>query len=121
MVYIVKKLLFSIKDKSLLISFNYNLEKENLSLINTNIISDNKLIFSDDYIEKNEFIVGKFLKEIITDNNINQIIITNFEIIKILSETLEMIDIIDSLFISDEGNFPYEIYEILVKNKNLII
>lgn len=115
----MKKILFSIKENTLLITYSYNIEKESISLINTNIISDNKLIFSDNYIQQNSPIVGKFLKEIVTDNNITKLVITSFDIIVVLANTLKMIENVNTLFISDEGNFPYEIYEILIKTGNI--
>ena len=112
----MKKILITIKNNSLIFTFNYKLDNEIKDLINTNIISDNKLIFSDEYIKDNSHIIGLFIKELIHDQKIKKLIITNLEIITILKNSFNEIDTIDTLYISDENNFTYEAYEILTKS-----
>ena len=109
----MKKILVAIKNNSLIFTFNYKLEEEIKNIINTNIISDNKLVFSDEYIKKNYKLVGLFINDLVNNNKICRFVITNFEIISILKYTFDYIDNIDSLFISDETNFTYEAYEII--------
>ncbi|MBR1416510.1 MAG: class B sortase [Bacilli bacterium] len=109
----MKKVLIAIKNNSLIFTFNYQLIEDVKDLMNTNIISDNKLIFSDDYIIENSKIVGLFIKELIINKTISRVVITNLEILKILKSSFEVIDNVDTLFISDESNFTYEAYEIL--------
>ena len=114
----MKKILITIKSKSLLFTFNYKLDEDVKDLVNTNIISDNELIFSDEYIKENSHIVGLFIKELIEDQKINKLIITNLEILNIFKDTLKDINNIDTLYISDENNFTYEAYEIITNNSN---
>jgi len=49
----MKKILISIEDNNLKISYK-NHKKIREDLINTNIISDNELLFGIDYLENNE-------------------------------------------------------------------
>ena len=115
----MKKILITIKNKSLLFTFNYKLDEEVKDLVNTNIISDNKLIFSDDYIKDNSHIVGLFVKELIVEQKIKKLIITNLEILTIFKTALKDITNIDTLYISDENNFTYEAYEIITSYPNI--
>ena len=73
----MKKILIELKKNSLIFEYNYKYQEHKEDLINTNIISDNKLIFSDEYIINNYNLVGLFIKELIQNNNIDKIIITN--------------------------------------------
>lgn len=111
----MRKILISIKNSSLFFTFNYKLDKDVKDLMNTNIISDNQLLFSDDYIIDNSKIFGLFIKELLNNNKINKVIITSLDIITILKDAFKEIDSIDTLYISDENNFTYEAYEILIK------
>lgn len=113
----MRKISITIKDNSLVFSFNYKIDKNTNDLLNTNIISDNRLIFSDEYIEANHNIFGLFIKEIINDKKITTIIITNLSILSIIKDSLEVIDKVDKLYVNDENNFTFEAYEILVKLK----
>ena len=114
----LKKILINIKNNYLIFSFNYKTDEDIKKIIDTNIISDNKLVFSDDYISNNKHIVGMFIKDLINDQKIKKIIITNLEIITILKEALKEISNVDTLYISDENNFTYEAYEIIIKQSN---
>ena len=46
----MKKILINIKDDYLFFSYRTSINKEQGNLLNTNIISDNELVFSEDYI-----------------------------------------------------------------------
>ena len=111
----MKKILIIINNNSLIFSFNNQFDITTKSLLNTNVISNNELIFSDEYILSNGKIMGLFLKELIIEKSINKIIIGKFEIITLLKEVLSKINNIDTLYISDESNFTYEAYESIIK------
>ena len=82
----MKKILISINDNSLIFSYNRQHDEELNTLMNTNVISNNELIFSDEYIINNSKIVGLFLKELISEKKINHIIITKLSILSILKK-----------------------------------
>ncbi len=118
----MKKILVELKKNTLILEYNYKYQEHKDDLINTNIISDNKLIFSDDYIIENSNIVGLFIKELIQTNQITKLVITNLEILVTFKGVLNIIPDIDTLYISDENNFTYEAYEIIIntnKFKNI--
>ena len=114
----LKKIVINIKNNYLVFSYNYKSDEDIKGLVDTNIISDNKLIFSDEYIKNNSHIVGLFIKDLINDQKIKKMIITNIEIISILKDSLKDISNVNSLYISDENNFTYEAYEIITNNTN---
>ena len=62
MVNSVKKILISIQNHTIIFSYKTNNSSINNDLINTNIISNNELIFSDIYIQENEKIISSFIK-----------------------------------------------------------
>ena len=49
----MKKVLISIKDNQIIFSYKTNNSNISSDLINTNIISENELVFSDIYIKEN--------------------------------------------------------------------
>ena len=108
------KILFSIKDKSLILTYNYQKEQEE-NLLKTNVLKKDKIIFSSEYIEKNGHTVGRFINEAVKHYNIEKIIITKLDMLKTLEKVLDTIEMIDTLYISDEENFTYEAYEIIVR------
>ena len=114
----MKKILINIKNNYLIFSFNYISDDEIISIVDTNIISDNKLVFSDEYIKDNSHIVGLFFRDLISDQKIKKVIITNLEIITILKDSLNEISNVNTLYISDENNFTYEAYEIITNCTN---
>lgn len=114
----MKKILINIKNNYLVFSFNYITDDDIKKIVDTNIISDNKLVFSDEYIRSNSHIFGLFFKDLINDQKIKKIIITNLEIITILKDSLKNISNVNTLYISDENNFTYEAYEIITKQSN---
>ena len=58
------KILLQIKDNKLYFSKKIRLNSEQKSLINTNVISQNELVFSDEYIINNIKLVHNFVKEL---------------------------------------------------------
>ena len=69
----MKKILITIKADTLQFRYCQKKEKNNKDLLNTNVISDNELLFSDVYIENNNKIVSNFVKELVVDQNIKNV------------------------------------------------
>ena len=57
----MKKVLIGIKDNALTFKYKKSVDKINNNLVNTNIITHNELVFSDEYIEENKKIVTGFV------------------------------------------------------------
>ena len=69
----MKKLLFKIKDNTLVIKEKIKLSTNYKNLLNTNVISSDELIFSDEYLITNSKIVASFINEIVDSYKINTI------------------------------------------------
>lgn len=67
----MKKILIKIKDNSLIVKEKVKLSPEYKNILNTNVISCNELVFSDEYIENNQRLVSTFLNELTKTYNIN--------------------------------------------------
>lgn len=84
-----------------------NLDK---TLLNTNIISNEKLLFSLDYIKKNQKLVSSFLKEIILEKKTNTIVCNDMEVISIVGYTFKNAPI-TKVLMNTNDNFTYNAYE----------
>ena len=114
----MKKITVIIQDDTIL--FKYRKSKlTEPNLLNTNVISNNELIFSEDYLNENAKIVSLFLKELINEKNVTKIIISNNELANIVLDLLKNISNIEELSITDDDNLTYAICEKIIKNKNI--
>ncbi len=112
----MKKILISIKKNYLAFSYKRNTNAMQKKLLNTNIISDNELVFSEDYIEKNFKIVAAFLKEICEQYNIHIISFQKNEMFNLLFDLFKKNPYIKVLYLFEETSLPYYIYEGIIKN-----
>lgn len=115
----MKKVLIKIANNNLTFSYKNSYNKISNDLINTNIISDNELVFSDEYIRENIKIVSTFIKELILQYNINQVNIKNIDLTLLILDILSKIDTINSLNISDDEQITYAICEKLINMKRI--
>ena len=70
----MRKITISIQDSSLYFKFR-NKKLDDVNLLNTNIISNNQLVFSDDYINNNERLVSLFIHDLIKENKITGLLL----------------------------------------------
>ena len=112
----MKKILIQIKDNKLHFSLKKRLNTEQKSLINTNVISENELVFSDEYIVQNKILVHNFIKELIIDYNINTIVIKEFEIAPMVLYISSNIKNITSLYLLEESILTYQIANRIIKH-----
>jgi len=78
------KVLVKIKDDRLSFINRKKLNLEYKNMLNTNVISNDELVFSDEYIKENYKIVSTFLNELIKTYNINTLSFQNMEVAKIM-------------------------------------
>ena len=72
----MKKITVTIKDNTIL--FKYRIKKPvEPNLLNTNVISNNELVFSDEYLKENVKIVSLFLNELIQEKEITDVVISD--------------------------------------------
>ena len=115
----MKKVLINIKNNQII--FSYKTSNSNISsdLINTNIISENELVFSDIYIKENSKILTSFIKELSIQYNIKEAVITKIDLAPLIINILSRATIIESLYIKEDDTITYEICESLVNIKHI--
>ena len=86
----LKKILIGIKDNALTFKYKKSSDKFDSNLINTNIITHNELVFSDEYINENKKIVISFVRQLIEQYHVTQLIIKESDI------TLTALDLINN-------------------------
>ena len=117
----MKKILIGIKDNALTFSYKKSADKINNNLVNTNIITDNELVFSDVYIEENKKIVISFVKELIAQYNISQLIIKESILTFTAFDLINDSDKIKAVFFREEKQLSYEICEKVLTNHHIRI
>ncbi len=115
----MKKILIQIKNNRLCFSLRKRLNTEQKNLINTNVISENELVFSDEYIEANIKIVHNFVKELVNDYNVNTIVIKELEIAPLVLRVSSMIPKLQNLFILEESIVNYKTCERIIKTNTI--
>ncbi len=113
------KVLFQIKDNKLFVQEKKRLKQEQKSLINTNVISQNELAFSDEYLLENEKIVNNFLKELINSYNINTLVIKEFKIAPLVLNVTKNISKLINLHLLEESVLTYKITEKIIKTNTI--
>ena len=115
MVNSVKKILISIHNNSIIFSYKTNNSSISNDLINTNIISNNELIFSDKYIEENKKIVSSFIKELTIQYSINKAIISKMDLAPLILSMLKKAVNITELEIKEEETLSFAVCELLIE------
>ena len=113
------KILFQIKDNMLFVQEKKRLKNEQKALINTNVISQNELLFSDEYIAQNTKLLHSFIQELINTYNINTLIIKESEIAPLVLEITKDIDKLTNLHLLEESILTYKICNSIIKSNNI--
>ena len=114
----MKKIAVLIKDNSLF--FKYRTKKiTEPNLLNTNVISNNELVFSDEYIIENKKIVGLFIADLVREQEVKTIIVSNNELALLVMDILDKVDTIDTLRIEEDDNLTYALCEKIVNGKKI--
>ena len=113
------KILFKIKDNSLQILNRKKLNSDYKNMLNTNVINNNELVFSDEYIKSNYRIMVSFLNGLIDEYHINKLVFQNNDVANLFMPFMPSIENIEYLYIESDEIFLYQYYEYLKKNKNM--
>lgn len=113
----MKKILLLIKKNYLFFSYKESVEKDVEILINTNVISDNELVFSEEYIKENSKIISTFIKELCDAHNISKISFEKNEIALMIIDLISKNNKIDSIYLLEEKTPTYELVDKIVKSK----
>lgn len=100
--------------------FKYRVKKlTEPNLLNTNVISNNELVFSDEYLQNNVKLVGLFICDLAKERNITEINVSNNELCMLILDIIKKIPTISKLTITDNENLTYSLCEQLCKTKNI--
>lgn len=113
----MRKILIHIQNNALIFSYKRN-QTIREDLMNTNIISDSELVFSDDYIETNKRIVMPFFKELCSMNSIDTLVFQNSILADSLIDYFKTFKIL-TIKIKKEESVPYSFCEKLIAFKTL--
>ena len=114
----MRKIIININNTDILFSYKTNQSSINDNLVNTNIISNNELIFSDEYIRDNYRILSSFIKELAIQYNINRVIFTKVDLAEFIIPVLDRAITIKDLVIKENEALTYMICENLIKIKH---
>ena len=112
----MKKILIKIQDNSLVVKERIKLSTEYKSILNTNVISCNELVFSDDYIENNKKIVATFLDELTKNYNVDTIIIENNSFALLFLDILKNNKQIRTVIFKEECPITFHMCEQIMKS-----
>lgn len=114
----MKKITITIKDNALI--FKYRIKKlAEPNLLNTNVISNNELVFSDEYLKDNVQLVGLFICDLAKEHNIDEIIVSSNEIGELVTDIINKLPTIKKFTIMEDDNLSYSLCEQIVKSKNI--
>lgn len=114
----MKKITVLIKDNTLIFKYRTNKPVEP-NLLNTNVITNNELVFSDEYILRNSKIVGLFIYDLAKEREIKEISVTTNEIGELVLDVVKKLSTIDCFIVTDDSNVSYLLCEKIIKNKNI--
>ena len=111
----MRKIVISIQNNALIFSYKTS-QVIREDLMNTNIISDSELVFSDDYILQNRKLVVPFFEELCEMNSIDTLTFQN-NILAIFLIDFFSQEIIRTVRVKKHENASYELCEKLLKKK----
>lgn len=114
----MKKIAIEIKEDTLFFKYRTN-KPVPVDLLNTNVISNNELVFSDDYIVKNAKIVSLFINDLAIDRNIKNIAISNNEMALDIINLLKGIKEVSCLDLKEDTTLSYSLYEKIIGLSNI--
>lgn len=114
----MKKITITIKDNSLIFKYRTNKPVEP-NLLNTNVISNNELVFSDEYIKENTKLVSLFICDLAKEKGIQEVVVSNNEVGILISDILKRLPLVTKFTIMEDDNLSYSLCELIVKSKNI--
>jgi hypothetical protein len=114
----MKKITVLIKNKTLIFKYRTNKPVEP-NLLNTNVIANNELVFSDEYMLKNSKIVGLFISDLAKERDIKEISVTTNDMGELDLNIVKKLSNIDCFTITDDSNLSYSLCEKIIKSKNI--
>lgn len=101
------KILVQLKDNCMHFKVRKKLTEEYKNMLNTNIISDNEILFSDEYILDNIKIVAPFLNQIAKQSDVDTVCIDVCDITLLILDLVSLMPDINGLIIGYDANLKY--------------
>ncbi len=115
----MKKVIVKIKKEKILFSYKEE-DKDFVDLNdNTNIISNNNLVFNEIYFKKNTKIISYFINGILKENELTSVGINDFKLIDSVLDIISKIERVKKLYILCDEKLTYENCEKILNNKHL--
>ena len=118
----MRKILIKIKDNTFIIKEKIKLSSEYKNIINTNVISCNELVFSDEYILNNKKIVATFLQELTNTYNVDTINLEKNDFVLMILDVIKNNKNITSLILKEDSPLTFKMCEAImhsyIKNVN---
>lgn len=115
----MKKILINIKNNNIIFTYKTNNSTISNDLINTNIISNNELIFSDIYIKENTKIISSFIKELSIQYHLTTVIISKMELASLIINLINKAPNLENIYIKDYEPLTYIVCEEIIKSDHL--
>ena len=113
------KVLVKIKDDKLSFLNRKKLNTEYKNMLNTNVISNDELVFSDEYIKENYKIIATFLSELIKTYQLTTLSFQNLDVAALFFPILHKIKSISIINFESEEVLPYKFCEKILKCPNI--
>ena len=110
----MSKILFQIKKNKLVVEERKRIRNDEKMLINTNIISRDELLFSEEYINENLNLLKNFINELVLSYQIDTLIIREFKITPLVLKIITNINNLKKLYLLEEGIVNYEICNLII-------
>ena len=114
----MKKIAIEIDEKTLFFKYRTN-KPVQANLLNTNVISNNELVFSDEYITKNERIVSLFVADLFEENGIVDVVISNNDIAELVIGLFKFVKHINKITLKEDVNMSYALCDKLTTLTNV--
>ncbi len=111
----MKKYLLLIKKNYLFFSYKEDLERDVEILINTNVISDNELVFSDEYIKNNPKLITLFIDELCQTHKISKVSFEKNELALNLLDIINKCKTINSIYLLEDKALTYALVDKIIK------
>lgn len=114
----MRKITICIQYDALLFKYRTN-KTTNINLLNTTVITNNELVFSEEYIKENKKIVSSFLADIFKEKEIRNVIISSISMFDMITDLLKGIKEINCITLKEDVVLPYNICEKIINLGNI--
>ncbi len=113
------RILIKVKDDKLLFAIRKRLNNDDKSIVNTNLISDDEIFFTDDYVKEHVVVVVSFFNALIKSYNINTLSFQTMEVAEVFAHILGKLKGIKNVYFESSEILTYSLCESLSKCNNI--